>query len=132
MTTMVSVEAETVDSAESADIAQETAPLRSDHLTAEEVRIRTCQRTKTKALRALFVAAFVDLAGAVILQPNHPAMLSNAAGATRNPTWPEGYSHPHAFPANGIPEYTWAVRDRVLEGDPPSQMPSCAPCRHIP
>ena len=56
-------------------------------------------------------AAFLDIAGAVILQPGVPMMMSNASGSVRPGNWPADYKHPHAFPKesfNGI-TYPFAV-----------------------
>ena len=84
-------------------------PLNSDALSESQVQVAVNAATKKRAYRICLVAAFVDLAGAVILQPNYPAMVSNAEGATRNPALPANYSHPHAFPDDGLPPFTIAV-----------------------
>ena len=87
----------------------EKQPLK-DAMTASQVDVTVNAETKKRAYRVCLLAAFVDLAGAVILQPNYPAMVGNAPGATRSPALPANYTHPHAFPADGqLPTFTIAV-----------------------
>jgi len=92
--------------------ASKTRPSAADELeplTAESVEITVDPAKRRIATMTVLISTFIDLACAVILQPSHPMMCSNAAGALRPGGWPEGYSHPQAFPGAGMPAYQWSV-----------------------
>lgn len=79
-------------------------------LTADQVDITLNSHAKKLATYATLLAAFIDIACSVILQPAHPMMSSNAPKAVKPSAWPDGYKHPQAFPSDGgMPEYQWAV-----------------------
>lgn len=80
-------------------------------LTEAQVRLQSDQGARRVVTALVMAAAFLDIAGAVILQPGVPMMMSNASGSVRPGNWPADYKHPHAFPKesfNGI-TYPFAV-----------------------
>lgn len=80
-------------------------------LTEAQVRLQSDQGARCIVTALVMAAAFLDIAGAVILQPGVPMMMSNASGSVRPGNWPADYKHPHAFPKesfNGI-TYPFAV-----------------------
>ena len=90
---------------ESAMLLRDTSKV----LTENQIKVAIEPSQRRTATYVLVMASFIDLAGAVILLPNHPMMVSNAPEAVRPATWPANYTHPQALPADGMPPYQWAV-----------------------
>ena len=65
----------------------------------------------------VMAAAFLDIAGAVILQPGVPMMMSNASGPVRPASWPADYKHP------AEPETTAAAPETTAAA--PETTPTC-------
>ncbi|CAE6971948.1 unnamed protein product [Symbiodinium natans] len=81
---------------------------RGDQLTPEQVRLQSDQGFRRAVTAIVCAAAFFDIAGAIILQPAVPMIMSNAPGSVRPASWPEGYRHPHAFPRESFSGVSYA------------------------
>ncbi len=76
-------------------------------LTEAQVRLQSDQGARRTVTAVVMAAAFLDIAGAVILQPGVPMMMSNASGPVRPASWPADYKHPHAFPKESFHGITY-------------------------
>jgi len=74
----------------------EKNPLLNDEgesMTAAQLEARTSQKRKYQITNILKLAAFIDLAGLVLMMPAYPSLVLNA------PNGPQNMSNPSAFPA---------------------------------
>eukprot|EP00931_Biecheleriopsis_adriatica_P005665 TRINITY_DN107159_c0_g1_i1.p1 TRINITY_DN107159_c0_g1~~TRINITY_DN107159_c0_g1_i1.p1 ORF type:complete len:680 (-),score=121.35 TRINITY_DN107159_c0_g1_i1:12-2051(-) len=90
---------------------EEEKPLKPEAtaLKRDSIEIAIDPAKRSRATWIIIIASFVDVACSIILQPNHPMMCSNAPLATKLDGVPSNYTHPQAFPGEGMPEYSWAV-----------------------